>query len=176
MPRRLQLECAVGRERRFDAVDRLREARASLEHVQFGGRVDGVRHLRRAGAEAIREGEQNPANLLGLLLLERDDVVVDFDGAERLEVQARAAGRRPVHDAGDPVAVLGLHDDHVATVAFGDDLFLQVLGGVLPAQVRLERAAQPRLLLPHLVADRAQRRAGVIDDVAGRIDLFARVG
>ena len=40
MPRRLQLEGAVGRQRRLDAVDRLREPRARLQHVELGRRFD----------------------------------------------------------------------------------------------------------------------------------------
>ena len=78
-------------------------------------------------AERIGQREQNAANLLGLLLLERDDVVVDLDGAERLEKQAGAAGGCAVDDAGDRGAMFGAHDEHVAAVAIGDDLILQVL-------------------------------------------------
>jgi hypothetical protein len=47
-----------------------------------------------------------------------------------------------VHNPGYRAAVLGTHDEHVAAVAVGDDLLLQVFGGVLAAQVGLERAAQ----------------------------------
>ena len=102
------------------------------------------------------------------LLLERDDVVVDFDGAERLEKEAGAAARAAVHDAGDRRPVLGADDQHVAAVAIGDDLLLQVLRGVLAAQVRLERAAQPRALLPQAVADAAQLRRRIVQDLARR--------
>ena len=108
MPRRLQLERAVGRQRRLDAVDRLREARARLQHVELGRRVDRALQIAGARAERVGQREQDAPDLLGFLLLERDDVVVDLDGAERLEEQARAARRRAVHDARNAAAVLGL--------------------------------------------------------------------
>ena len=76
---------------------------------------------------------------------------------------------------GIAAAMLGLHDQHVAAVALGDDLLLQVLRRVLAAQVRLERAAQPRALLAQPIADALQLRARVVDDLAGRIDLVAHV-
>ena len=95
-------------------------------------------------------------DFLLLLLLERHDVVVDLDGAERLEEQARAARRAAVHDAGDRPAVLGADDEHVAAAAVGDDLLLQILRGVLAAQVGLERAAEARPLLPQTIAKALQ--------------------
>ena len=97
--RRLQLERAVGRQRRLDAVDRLREARPRLQHVELGRRLDRPLQVGGARAERVGQRQQDAADLLGFLLLERDDVVVDLDGAERLEKQARAARRRAVHDA-----------------------------------------------------------------------------
>ena len=78
--------------------------------------------------------------LLALPLLELDDVVVDLDGRRRLEEQAGAAGRAAVHDARDVAAMLGAHHQHVAAVALGDHLLLQVLGGVAAAHELLERA------------------------------------
>ena len=72
--------------------------------------------------------------------------------------------------------MLGLHHEHVAAVALGDHLVLQVLRSVLSAQVGLERATQPGPLPPQLVADGAQLRAGVIHHLARRIDLVARLG
>ena len=48
MPRRLQLESPVGREPRLDAIDRARELRAGLAHVDFCGGLD--RPLKVAGA------------------------------------------------------------------------------------------------------------------------------
>ena len=44
---------------------------------------------------------------------------------------------------GMPLRCSALHDEHVAAVALGDDLILQVFGRVLSAQIGLERAAQP---------------------------------
>ena len=58
-------------------------------------------------AEAIGQREQDAVDLFGFLLLERDDLVVDFDRAERLEEQGGAARRAAVDDARDRAAVLG---------------------------------------------------------------------
>ena len=126
---------------------------------------------RRGARNASASAQQDAADFLLLLLLERDDVVVDLDRAQRLEEQARAAGRAAVHDAGDRGAVLGADDEHVAAVAIGDDLLLQVLRRVLAAQVRLERAAQARALLAQAVAQALQLRARIVDDLAGGVDL-----
>jgi hypothetical protein len=84
-------------------------------------------HIGGPGAKCVRERQQDPADLFGLLLFDRHDVVVDFDGAERLEVQTGAARRRAVDDARNGGAVLGADDEDVPAVSLGDDLVLQVL-------------------------------------------------
>ena len=81
-----------------------------------------------------------------------------------------------VDDARDRRPVLGADDEHVAAVAVGDDLLLQVLRRVLAAQVRLERAAQPRPLLAQPIAHAPQLRARIVDDLAAGVDLAADVG
>ena len=86
-------------------------------------------------AERVGQREQDAVDLFRLLLLERDDLVVDFDGAERLDEQGGAAGGAPVDDARDAATVLCPDEEHVPAVPFGDDLLLQVLCGVLSAQV-----------------------------------------
>ena len=160
-----------------DAVDRASRSRARACSTSSSVAASTVRCRSSARrAERVGQRQQDAADLLGFLLLERDDVVVDLDGAERLEKQAGAAGRAAVDDAGNRRAVLGAHDQHVAAVAIGDDLLLQVLRGVLAAQVRLERAAQPRPLLAQPIANALQLRARVVDDLAGRVDLAADVG
>ena len=55
-----------------------------------------------------------------------------------------------------------LHDHHVAALAVGDDLLLQVLGGVAAAQEALEGRPQLAALAAQPVADVAQRGAGVV--------------
>ena len=80
----------------------------------------------RAAAERVAQRQQDAQDFFVLLLLERDDVVVDFDGAERLEIEAGAAARAAVHDAGNRRPVLGANDQHVAAMAIGDDLLLEV--------------------------------------------------
>ena len=72
--------------------------------------------------------------------------------------------------------MLALDHQHVPAVALGDDLILEILRRVLAAQIRLERAAQPRALLAQALADHFQLRARVVEHIAGRIDLVARLG
>src|SRR5204862_5581703 len=91
------------------------------------------------------------------------------------EEQAGAAGRSAMDDARNRAALFGLYDEHVAAVALGDDLILQVLRRFLAAQIRLQRAAEPCALLPQAFANALQRRARVVHDVAGRLNLFAGV-
>ena len=175
VPGGLQLEGAVGREHRFDAVDRLRETRAPLQDIEVGRRLDGAVHVRPARAERVGERQQNAPHLFRLLLLQRDNVVVDLDGAERLQEQAGSAGRRAVDDPRNRAALLGLDDEHIAAVALGHHLILQVLRRLLAAQVRLERAAQAGALLPQPVPKPFQRGARIVHHVAGRVDLVARL-
>ena len=151
------------------------EAGLGLHRVEAGRDVDGLLQFGAAAAEPIGQFEQDAMDFLGLLLEQGDDVVVDLDRAERLEEEARAARRAAVHDAGNRRALLGAHQQHVAPVAVGDDLLLQVLRRVTGAEVALERAAQPRALLPQAVANGAQRRARVVEDLAGGVDGAADV-
>ena len=78
-----------------------------------------------------------------------------------------------MHDAGNCRAVLRAHHQHVASVAIGHHLLLQVLRGVLAAEVRFERSAQSRTLLPQPVAQRLELGTRIVHDLAGRIDLAA---
>ncbi len=177
VPRRAQFEAAVGRDRGLDAVDGDRELRARLQHVELGRRANRPLEIVAAGGgSASASAEKDPTDLFGLLLLERDDVVVDFDGAERLEKEAGAAAGAAVDDPGNRGPVLGSDDEDVPAVAIGDDLLLQVLRRVLAAQIRLERAAQPRALLAKPIAQALQLRARIVDDLAAGIDLATDVG
>ena len=58
------------------------------------GRLDRLRMSSAPAAERVGQRQQDAQDLFVLLLLERDDVVVDLDRAERLEKEARAARRR----------------------------------------------------------------------------------
>src|SRR4051812_23583291 len=99
-------------------------------------------------------------NLFRFLLLERDNLVVDFNGGERLDEQGRAAGGTAVNDPRDAAPVFCFHEDHVAAVALRDHLLLQVLAGVLASQVGLEGATEPPPLLAETITDSRQRRTG----------------
>ena len=172
----LQLERSVSGDDRFDGARHQREPRARLDDVQRGGDFDRSLELVRPRAEGIGQREQDALHLLRLLLLERDDVVVDLDGLERLDEQAGAAGGAAVNDAGNRGSMFGANHQHVATVAVGDDLFLQILRGFASAQERIERGPQALFLSAQALADRRERRAGVVGDLAGRLDLPPDVG
>ena len=71
---------------------------------------------------------------------------------------------------GHVAAMLGAHHQHVAAVALGDDLLLQILRRVLAAHELIERRAQPLPLLPEPSRIAPQRGAGVVEHLARRID------
>ena len=170
---RLKLEGAVGRQRGLDPVHRLGEPRTRLQHIELRRHVNRARQIGGPQSERIGQGQKDPPDLFGFLFFDSDDVVVDFDRAQRLEKEARPAGRGAVHDARDAGAVLGLHHEHVPPVPLHDDLILQVFRRVLAAQVRLERRPQPRTLFPQPIPQHLQLRTRIVHDVAGRIDLRA---
>ena len=72
--------------------------------------------------------------------------------------------------------VFGPDHQHVAAIALGDDLFLEILRRVAAAQVGLERPPQPLSLPSKLVPDARQRRTGIVLDVAVLADGLADPG
>src|SRR5262249_1602237 len=106
-----------------------------------------------AAPKAVGQFEQDAADLLRLLFLQRDDVVVDLDSGQRLEKQACTAGRSAVHDPRNSPAMFGSHDEDVAAVAIGDAVVLKVLRRVALSQERLECAPELRTLTPQAVAN-----------------------
>ena len=116
---------------------------------------------------AIRQFEQNASHLLEFLFFERDDVVVDLDGTERLQEETRAAGGGAMDDTGYRGSVFRADDQHVTSVAIGDDLLLKVLRRVTPPQESVERRAKLGSLFSQAFADPGQRRAGIVGHLAG---------
>ena len=139
MPSVAKLHAAVGCERRRRAAEPRREPGFCLKLVELGGRLDDGVELGVRVPKRIRERREDATDFFLLAFGQRHDVVVELDRRERFEVQARAARRRAVHDAGNRVAMFGADDDDVAAVAIGDDLVLKVLGGVAAAGQALER-------------------------------------
>ena len=95
VPSGRQLDAGVGCERRFDAVDEAREARASLDDVELGSGGHGAAQIEAALAQSVRQAQQDAPDLVGLVLLEGDDVVVDLDRAQRLEKETGPAPELP---------------------------------------------------------------------------------
>ncbi len=169
-------EPAIRRDCRFGSIDQYRKLRAGLQHVELGCRLHGALEIAATAAERIGQLEQNTTDFLCLLLLERDNVVVDFNRAERLEKKTGAAARAAVHDSGNRGAMFGSNDEHVASIAIRDDLLLQVFRCVLAAQIGFQRAAQAGALFPQSIPHASELRTCVVHDLAGRIDLAADVG
>ena len=175
---RAQLEAPVGR-RSPAAMPSTsdRELRARLQHVELGRRLDGALAARRRGRgtrRSARAGCGGPprASCCSSATMSLLISTVLSGSRNRLAPLPELPCTMP----GIAVAVLGPDDEHVAAVAIGDDLLLQVLRRVLAAQVRLERSAQPRALLAQPVPDAPQLRTRVVHHLARRIDLAADVG
>src|SRR5687767_14214390 len=135
MTSRAQFEASIGGYLRLDAVDSQPELSSRLEDIQVRCRIHGASKVGSARPELIRQGHEDATDLFPLLLFEGDDVIVDLDGAERLEKQARSAAGAAMDDARDRRSVFGPYDEHVASVAIGHDMLLQVLRGFLAAQI-----------------------------------------
>src|SRR5207344_791438 len=101
-----------------------RKLRARLQHVELGRSANRSLEILPPAAEAVCQREKDATHLFRFLLLERHDVVVDFDGAERLEKKTGAAARAPVHDPGNRGPVLGSDDQDIPPVSIRDDLLL----------------------------------------------------
>src|SRR6185436_2995438 len=93
-----QLQAAVGRNRRLDAIHKDRELRPCLQYVEFGRGANSPLEILAPTTEGIGQAEQDSADLDRLLLFEGDDVVVDFNRAERFEKETGAAPRTAVDD------------------------------------------------------------------------------
>ena len=165
-----QLDVSGRGQQRLHGVHHVGEPGPRLQQIELLG--DGEAHPEVAGAvaEPIGERQQDAEDLLGLLLLERHDVVVDLDGGHRLEEQAGAAGRGAVDDARNRRLVLGPHHDHEPAVTAGDHLFLQILRRVAAPGELLERGAQLGPLPAQPLANRGERRAGLVHDLAVDVD------
>ena len=175
MPSGPQLQAAVGRNRWLDAIHQDRELRPRLQHVEFGRGANSPLEILAPTTEGIGQAEQDAADLDLLLLFEGDDVVVDFNGAERLEKETGTAPRTAMDDAGDRRAVFRSNDENVPSIPVGHDLLLQVFRRVLAAQIRLERAAKSGPLLAKPLAQILQLGARIIEHLAAGIDLATHV-
>ena len=94
-----------------------------------------------------------------LLVLQRDDVVVELDRGQRLDEEARARARAAVDDPRQLALVLGLEQQHVAVVARRDDAVLQQPLGVAAAQVALHHGRELRLQAQERAAQRRRAAA-----------------
>ena len=173
MPRVPELEMQLGAQLRRDACDQARERGARLNLVDLRGGREGMAQVEGALAQRVGQLEEDPLHLGRLAVAEGDDVVVDLDGAERLEKQARPAARAAVDDARDRVAVLGLDHQHLPAGAFRHDALLQIARRALAPQVGVERGPQPVRLPAQLLADRSQGLRGVVHHAARVVDLRA---
>jgi hypothetical protein len=175
MARGHQIECAVCGDHWLHSTDHDRETGTRLNDVELRRNLNRPFELLGAPAERVGQLEEDAANLFCLLLFERDDLVIDLNGLERLDEQARATRRSAMDDARYRRAVFGANHQHVAAVAIGDHLFLQILR-VPSAEKAVQRCPQSLLVLTQTVADRGQRGTGVVGHFARWLDLAANIG
>ena len=179
MARGQQLEGAVGR--RAPARRRRRWPRSRalrLDDVELGGRLDRALQVERARAGTGPSGcsrirRTSSASCCSSATMSLLISTVLSGSRKRLAPLDELPWTMP----GIADAVLGAHHQHEAAVAVGDDLVLQVLrrvlvrGGTTPACL-CRRGPLP----PEAFADRLQLGAGVVDHLAGRLDLVPRFG
>ena len=119
--------------------------RLGLDDVELGGGVERARAGRRraarkASVSASRMRWTSAASCSSSATISLFSSTVRAARGYRLAPLAELPWTMP----GIESRCSDLHDEHVAAVAIGDDLVLQIARGVAAAHVRLERAAQPR--------------------------------
>ncbi|MBV6467791.1 MAG: hypothetical protein PGMFKBFP_03162 [Anaerolineales bacterium] len=117
------------------------------------------------GDEA-REFGQDAAFLVALLQLQFAQFVVGFHHVERFDEERRAAGTLVVDDGLDLALVLGAQGDDVASVALGDEIFLQQRRGARVGEIALEARHQAVVRDADLAAERSEFGRGGIQDLA----------
>ena len=102
---------------------------------------------------------------------EPDQIVVQFDGLERLDKERVTAGSSSVHHAFQLLVLTGDHRDDEAIAANGDELFLQNAFFLMSFEKPFEGILDVLFLAFDVTADAMQHHAGGVRDAAVRIDL-----
>ena len=118
----------------------------------------------------VRQVPQQAADLGLLVVLERDDAVVQLDGLGRLDEQGRPGVAAAVDDARDPPAVLGRQRQHQPVLVEGRLRIAEPAGQVAVAEEAVEHVPDVDPGLADLGADRPQLGAGVVADLAAAVD------
>ena len=105
MPRAAPFETSIGMECWRDAVELSRELDLREELVDVGSHGEHDIEVRVASPERIGQRQQDPVDFGLFFFGERHRLVVELDGGEWLKVQAGAAGRTAVHNAGNRLAM-----------------------------------------------------------------------
>ena len=124
------------------------------ENVVVGGNIVPV--LGAVGGEL----GQDPVNFQFLPGGQLPQLVVGFHGGHGLYEKGHARGGDIVHQAGHRPLVVGLHGDHIAVRAHGDDRFLKRLGIGGGGNDPLQRLPGSGGGGPHLPADVRKRGGG----------------
>ena len=126
-----------------------------------------------------REGHQNPFDFLLLPGFQFLQLVVGLHHAHRLDEQRCAGGGDVVYKTGEGGLVLRLHRHNEASVALGDECFLQHLGVGGGGDDFLQNLAAFGGGDAHLAANVAQLRAGAVGDALliedGAVDFILQV-
>ena len=153
----------------FDTVHESRKRRPGLDHVNRGGRRHSAMQVGGSCPKRIGQVSQDTHDLSVLLLFEAHDLIVDLDGAQRLEEEARAGSRAAVHNPRNRTPVRGFDDQHESTVTLGDDLFLQIFRRASATQIRIEGASQAFPLATRVFTNRLELGGRVVNHTVGPV-------
>jgi hypothetical protein len=153
------------------------------DHVERAGR--GHRGVEAVGllGDPPRQPREDPPLLVGDLALGQLLAVVEIDDLLGLDEDRLAAVRGAVDDALDEALAVGAHRQHVALLALRVVVVLEQRRVARVVDQLLHAAVELRGQRDHALAQRAERRAGVIDQLAvgverleDRVEDVAEVG
>ena len=143
-----------------------RELRHRLNGVELPEDRGELRDRVRALAGPPRQIAQDAHDLGPLLVLQRDDVVVELDGGQGLDEEARARAGAAVDDPRQLALLLRLEQQNVAVVAHRDDPVLQQPLRVAAAQVPFHHGRELRLQAQERPAHVGELRRRVVRHLA----------
>ena len=112
-----------------------------LGEVEVAQDLDGEGEVVGPRTHPRRQLGEDANHFATLFVLQLDDVVVEGHRGQRLHEDALSRARAAVDHPRKQALVVGLHEQHEAVVAGGDDLVLQEPGGLVVAQVGLHDAS-----------------------------------
>ena len=181
MAGRDKLKLAGRREFGKSGVEIASEPSASKDCVERGDEVGGSDKGSAQSLNAIGEVAKDAQDFGGFVFGELNELIVGFDGFERLEENGLAGAAGAVDDAGYAAPLFGANRDDEAIVAKSDVVFGSF--GVAGAKNLLERFLDGIARLDNAGADAAERGRSVVanfgigkDAAANGCEKIAKVG